>query len=158
MINAGFSGMEEEGMCGKGIYFTNKLRFASFFSKQLSSGEKLFMVCLLALGNPYPVTEHPYTPSPSASPFSSSSSSSISRGGRPGYQSHFSLVHEKGKKKGEPVNNPEEEAAAQEYVVFEGAQILPLFLVFYRVDDPLNLETAETDLNEQQGSFPPNLA
>jgi len=87
------------------------------------------MVCYVLPGNVYPVTEAPVT-----TIFGREQVNADGFMGRPhrrGYQSHYTMVKKKVElKKAYPITDLIDEQAADELVVFEAAQVLPLFLIY----------------------------
>jgi len=116
----GVAGKIDSGYYGSGIYLTNRMSYASLYAKETELG-KPFVVGLMNLGNPFPVTEHPLN-----SPRSYNGAAC-----RRGYQSHFSVVDGRDMLNAFPLlEHPFPSFAAHEYVAFESSQLLPLFLVY----------------------------
>jgi len=110
----------DEGYYGKGIYFTSDIDYASFFSSSTERG-KIMLVAMVAPGNPFPISEHPYQ----------DERGYYGKGLRDGYQSHYSIVSKDPDKLSYPYEPPfNENEHADELVVFQEAQALPLFVIF----------------------------
>ena len=106
----------DDGYYGRGIYFTRDLDYALKYGKAALLG----VVCP---GNVYPVKEHPFRAG--------------SLRGNPcqsGYQSHFTVVSKANTVTAFPIGRSEvvnPQKHADELVVFESAQTLPLFVVYF---------------------------
>ena len=130
----GFAGMvpAEGGYFGKGLYFSSVLPHAT----ALSPGGDV-KVCLLSLvipGNPYPITEPPFVEAGQPNP-----AGLAGKPCRQGYQSHYTLVDTDPrtnpfptKLSGDPADHVRRKLVADELVVFDAAQALPLFLFSFR--------------------------
>jgi len=109
----------DDGYYGRGMYFTSHLKYASRYAHVTPHG-KVFIIALTIPGNVYPTTENPLD----------GIGSLLGQACKKGYQSHYVKVT----KKGHPILREgtarETEAVADELVVFEGWQTLPLFLVY----------------------------
>ena len=106
----------DDGFYGRGVYFTSKLSYAANYAKQSGGDGKVFLLSVVNAGNIFPVAEHPL-----------SSKSLKGQACRPGYQSHFTIVEQAVPTKSTVINTA---TAADELVVFDHAQAVPLF-VFY---------------------------
>jgi len=123
-------GTTDDGYFGSGIYFTNKLSYASAYAKAKENLGMVFVISLVTLGNPFPVTEQPFGTLGEKAGF-------YGKPCKKGYQSHFSLVYSKDKMAAFPVQGDiQEDETAIEYVAFDALQCLPLFLVFYEESIP----------------------
>jgi len=112
----GIASALDDGWYGRGIYFTSYLKYASLYAKFSSSnGCKVFLVSLVIPGNVYPATE----------PARDDPLSLMGGAAKKGHQSHYVEVN----LQGQPARS-EREFYADEIVVFEGCQTLPLFLVY----------------------------
>ena len=117
------------GCYGKGIYFTSELDYAHQYAKKNENGNQCFILSLLIPGNTFPITESPFLPNGKKNP-----QSYIGKPCRPGYQSHLTIVRSHDISSAFPIAGDEimddPGSIAMELVVFESAQVLPLF-VFY---------------------------
>ena len=119
----GVTATTDDGYYGRGIYFTSKLGYASQYAKSGPDG-KAFMLCVVIPGNSFPVTEQPFSPEGFKSGYQGQAC-------RPGYQSHSTLVDGRNITKAFPIKGGlDENILADETVIFEGAQAMPMF-VFY---------------------------
>jgi len=110
------------GAYGQGIYFTRSLRYANFCSTtgEEDNEEWVYLLSLVIPGNPFPVVERP----------TDASGSYVGRSCRPGYQSHYVLVHAVGESAGMPVEVLyDEETSADELVIPDPSHALPLFML-----------------------------
>jgi len=130
----------DEGFYGKGIYFTGDLEYASKYAKETTKG-KVFLVALTLPGNPFPVTENPHfdekgnnfktvdangkekiIPNPSGY---------YGKTARSGYQSHYTIVSKTTLGQAFPIDDTyDPKLHADELVVFQDPQALPLFLIY----------------------------
>jgi len=115
----------DAGWYGQGIYFTSRPSYAKIYSKK-----GVFLISLILPGNSCPVVEDPFTDS------TRSKKNPLGLLGgpcEPGYQSHYVVVPNKWFafparfKEGEQFDPKKH---ADELVVFNHAQTLPLFLVY----------------------------
>ena len=129
VVNNGFGavGHTDDGFYGRGMYFTSDLPYACKYAKETSLGPniRVFVFSLILPGNPYPVTERPREPG-----------SFLGQACKPGFQSHYTVVESKVIKFAFPTRNEEfatlkDLETADEVVIFETAQTLPLFVVIY---------------------------
>ena len=106
---------------GRGMYFTSKLSYAANYAKESGADGKVFVLSMVTAGNTFPVTEHPHQPG-----------SLKGQACHTGYQSHFTTVDSANSTKAYPTKSAPINAAstADELVVFDHAQAIPLF-VFY---------------------------
>jgi len=130
IINNGFGvvATTDYGYYGRGIYFTDKMDYAAQYAKKKREFGKIFVISLVTLGNPFPVTEHP-----------NSAGGLNGKPCRKGYQSHFTVVDKTKISTAFPVEGEiNQTQTAMEYVAFEGSQALPLFLIYYQDDRSLS--------------------
>jgi len=124
----------DEGYYGKGIYFTSDFSYAEKYAKTNVNGEKVFVIAVTIPGNVFPVLEHPFQ-SDDISTRTPNPHGYYGAACHTGYQSHYTIVKrvvdqafpvlfKKGQTKFDPLNH------ADELVIFQDAQALPLFLVF----------------------------
>jgi len=131
------------------MYFTSDLRYSSTYAREYDSnghpGVKVFLVAMVLPGNSYPATEHPFVvpfvQDPSIegvdkrkrNPFGL-----LAQACKGGYQSHYSVIDTKTfaapfpTQFGDFDDREKNRVVSDELVVFEGAQALPLFLVYYK--------------------------
>ena len=132
----GFSivGSTDAGFYGQGIYFTSNINYARQYAKKVPNEEqKVIVLCLVTPGNTFPITEQPYLPNGKRNP-----KGFLGKPCLPGYQSHFTIVKSGNIASAYPVDSLEADpaatatatATADELVIFETAQVVPLF-VFY---------------------------
>lgn len=111
----------DPGWYGQGIYFTRKLQYARVYSKPTREKTLVFVISLAAPGNSLPVTASP-------------NSGAHSFKGKPlqhGYQSHFTFVNKQGEGQfGYPLRTAPTRLSFDELVVFEPAQVLPVFVIY----------------------------
>jgi len=116
------------------------------------------VISLVTLGNPFPVTEHPFS--------TGGTQGKMEDGyyGQPcriGYQSHFTVVQQASASNAFPVKGEINQGSAMEYVVFESSQALPLFLIYYQNDSsfhspspsPSFSQSELLDLDDTQSRF-----
>jgi len=133
----------DPGFYGTGIYFTSTPDYARYYNDKFYH-ESTFLISLVLPGTAFPVIEHHLTDEICGKPL------------RPGYQSHYVIVDKIGSVfDKDPFKPPPN--SNDELVVFEGCQVLPIFLIFSKKpalrkgwqrqipDDP------EIDEEEQQG-------
>jgi len=110
-----------------GIYFTSYLAYAHWYAKEDSDGLRPIIIALTIPGNMFPVVERA----------DDKKQSFMGKPCHTGYQSHDTVVHRKGKKKGH-VAPPSQlasgqtagEEVADELVVFESAQALVKYVIY----------------------------
>ena len=123
----GVVGTTDDGFYGKGVYFTSWLGYADKYAKRGTDGSKPFIVSMVIPGNFFPVVEHPFA----ADGSSANPTGFKGKACRTGYQSHFTLVDGRDINKAFPIKGAIDPAtAADELVIFQEAQALPIF-VFY---------------------------
>ena len=140
----------------QGIYFTSTFEYANRYAG-ISNGMKVFMISLVIPGNLYPVTEYPFKENETGKILEYNPDGFYGKACQPGYQSHFTLsldlsfhcsnlkqttnntsklVGPRDKKNQEntgpfPVQGTfDAQRDADELVVFESAQAVPLFIVY----------------------------
>jgi len=117
----GTSGTTDAGYYGSGTYFTSKFDYADKYTKE-EDGIKWFLVSLVIPGNSFPVVEDPYLPD-----------GSVNEGGylgkacRTGYQSHLAIVDGSQANALSLKGETSISTVADELVIFNGSQVLPLF-------------------------------
>jgi len=122
----GITAITDDGYYGRGVYFTSNLKYASRYAKESPKvpGYNVFLLSMVIPGNTFPVTEDPWD---------AEQKNKQGYHGQPcrvGYQSHFTLV-DSPKKNSSPTKTPFTGAnIADELVIFQVTQALPLF-VFY---------------------------
>jgi len=84
-------------------------------AEPLETGEEIFLLSMVLLGNPFPVTEDP-----------ESTNCQFGKPVRPGYQSQFTVV----KPNKQILNEVQEGTAAVEVAIFQETHILPLALIY----------------------------
>jgi len=136
VITGGFESIAtEEGFFGKGLYFTSRLEYSASFAQDTSLG-KAFLVSLTVPGNSFPTSEPPFVTKDPTNPESGKIKNPQGSLGRPcylGYQSNYVEVDHDGypvTPEGMGSRNPATDVFADELVVFDSAQVLPLFLVY----------------------------
>jgi len=135
---------KKEGYYGRGMYFTSDLRYANMNAKDVDSqgqpGVKIFMIALVLPGNAYPVAEHPFMlekDREGKERWKRNPEGLIGQPCKPGYQSHYTIV-DSASNSAYPVtfddfDDPERRRVVSDMLVlFEGAQALPLFLVYHK--------------------------
>jgi len=126
----GVAAQTDGGYYGSGIYFTSNMSYASSYAERNPKG-RVFLITLVTVGNPFPVTEDPFVEEDGV--MVKNPESFHGQACRPGYQSHFVRVHSTGERRGKPVlEECDPKFTADEVVVFESSQALPLFLIFVR--------------------------
>jgi len=132
----------DAGYFGKGIYLTSKLQYAEQYARFEENKGKAYILALVIPGNPYPVTEHPFQDEQGRSIAVKDGDGSTVRnvpnpdgfygkGVMRGYHSHYTIV-ETGQKAAFPIKRPYDASKdANELVVFQNNQLLPIF-VFYK--------------------------
>jgi len=113
----------DPGWYGQGIYFTSRMAYAGYYCKPAKDGSLVFIISLAAPGNSLPVSASPFQerqPNPQGY---------LGKPCHPGYQSHFTIVETNS---GLPLRKTPSDTSFDELVVFEPAQVLPIFLVHVR--------------------------
>jgi len=106
----------DDGFYGKGKYFTSNLSYASKYTSA-----KAFVMVAVYPGNVYPVVEHPHK---------EKEKGFLGSACMAGFNSHFTLVAGKEIKSAFPITGKEDADTVDELVVFQDAQVLPIF-AFY---------------------------
>lgn len=109
----------DKGYYGQGIYFTNSIIYAKNYSQPNQDGHHVYILCYVLPGNDYPVTENPF-----------GDDSFRGKSLKPGYQSHYTLVNKFEFDLAFPIEGNIEDNCVCELVVFENAQILPLYVIY----------------------------
>jgi len=140
----GFGASAYDGYYGKGIYFTSDLDYSKQFAieKAGENGKIGAVVCLVMPGNVLPVIEHP-TLDEKGNPFTTRDDQGIKlvpnpegyhhQNVRKGYNSHYTLVPQVPVKEAFPIKGNYDSANhADQLVIFQQPQALPLFVVFFK--------------------------
>ena len=144
------------------MYFTSDLRYANMYAEIQAKtnnptgpwGANVFLIAAVLPGNPFPVTEHPFPKRDkdgkplSPAQFEMDPALEGKRKRNPfgllgqackaGYQSHYTIVDSVHSASAFPTQHGDfddptkKRVVSDELVVFEGAQALPLFLVYYK--------------------------
>jgi len=134
----------DDGYYGRGMYFTSDLRYANMYAKEIDAkcqpGVKVFLIAAVLPGNPYPVTEQPFVSEKEGGKGMSKPNplGLLGQACKAGYQSHYTVVDSVSVNTAFPTqlddfDDPKKKrVVSDELVVFEGAQALPLFLVYYK--------------------------
>jgi len=103
---------------GQGIYFTNSLPYCDrYYSDPME--KNVFLVSLVAPGNPFPVSEQPLSPQ-----------NLRGKSCFPGYQSHFTVVSQDPKTFGLIVDSEELiSKGAAELIISDPSAALPFFIL-----------------------------
>jgi len=131
------------------MYFTSDMRYSSTYAREHDAkgypGVKVFLMAMVLPGNYFPATEHPFVV-----PFEQDPSIEgddkrkrnplglLGQACKGGYQSHYSVIDTKTFSAPFPTqfddfdDREKKRVVSDELVVFEGAQALPLFLVYYK--------------------------
>ena len=116
----GIVGETDQLFYDRGMYFTSKLSYAANYAKESGGDGKVFILSMVNVDNTFPVTKHPHKPK-----------SLKGQACHTGYQSHFTIVDSANVTAAFPTSVPINPAStADELVVFDHAQAVPLF-VFY---------------------------
>jgi len=117
----GNSSTTDDGYYGRGMYFTSSLDYAAKYANKSSNKGKAIIVSMVTPGNVFPVTEHP----------NDTIKGYKGKACRPGYQSHFTLVNKSNIAGAFPVTGDiDPSTTADELVVFESAQTVPIFYFY----------------------------
>jgi len=150
IIRGGFGNASatDNGFFGRGIYFTSSMEYAADYAVYTGGSDRFVLVlALVSPGNSLPVTE---------SPEGDSTKNYYGKAGEKGYQSHYTTVKYQGWESKTPVNKDSiptwnddlaKGKIVDELVLFEGAQVLPLFLVYF---DPRNADFKEVQQGDEQ--------
>jgi len=127
----------DQGYYGKGIYFTSSLEY----SLQYSPEDKVVIIAITLPGNSFPVIEHPFLIDNITGTVLLDSNKKriinpegyLGHSCKSGYQSHYSIVTRRNLNEAYPLSlnvNFDEKEHADELVVFQDLQALPLFIVY----------------------------
>jgi len=143
----------DPGWYGSGIYFTSSMNYASLYAKDSEKDGKVFLLSLVCPGNLFPITEVPFVTDKGARKDNLNGYLGLSA--RPGYQAHYTMVTVDPSlrgKQGFPVTGEFlGEGVADELVVFEAAQALPVFLIYSRQKPQFVTSFSPTD-NSARGA------
>jgi len=143
---------------GKGVYFTTDLHYALEKAVPNAKNEKVILVSLIIPGNIFPVTDHPFLDDEGRSFHSKSGIPEnaipnpmglLDKGVRGGYQSHYTIIYKCGPDEGFPIKGSYDRLFhADQLVIFQDSQVLPLFMVHYVLPetDPLVEKLEDVDL------------
>jgi len=150
VIENGFGVVANDGgYFGRGMYFTSDMRYSSTYAREHDPkghpGVKVFLVAMVLPGKSFPATEHPFVvpfvQDPSIEGDDKRKRNPLGLLGqacKAGYQSHYSVIDTKTFAAPFPTqfddfdDREKKRVVSEELVVFEGAQALPLFLVYYK--------------------------
>jgi len=154
----------DDGYYGRGMYFTSDMKYADMFAELQAKksnpngrrGANVLLISAVLPGNPYPVTEHPFVfekdgkAEKKPNPFGL-----LGQACKAGYQSHYTIVDSANPVFSFPTLHEDFDdpgkgrIVSDELVVFEGAQALPLFLVYYKApssrSSPIKIKKTLTD-------------
>ena len=132
----------DDGYYGRGIYFTSSMKYAAKYASSTKRG-KVFLLSLVTTGNAFPVTEHPFKQKPDGVIEYMSDENGktkpvpnpqgyLGKACRAGYQSHYTVVDSRNISTAFPFKEEKIDPAitSNEIVIFDSAQILPLFLIY----------------------------
>ena len=132
----------DDGYYGRGIYFTSSMKYAAKYASSTKRG-KVFLLSLVIAGNVFPVTEHPFKQKPDGGIEYMTDENSktkpvpntqgyLGKACRAGYQSHYTVVDSRNISTAFPFKEKEIDPTitSNEIVIFDGTQILPLFLIY----------------------------
>ena len=132
----------DDGYFGRGIYFTSSMKYAAKYASSTKRG-KVFLLSLIITGNAFPVTEHPFKQKPDGgiecvtdengkTKADPNSQGYLGKACRAGYQSHYTVVDSRNISTAFPFKEEKIDQAitSNEIVMFDSAQILPLFLIY----------------------------
>jgi hypothetical protein len=160
----GIASSLDDGFYGKGIYFTSKLDYAAKYCYSIPNKGKIFLLNLVISANTFPVTEGPFqldergqviyfknekgeikmndkgNPIPIPNP-----KGLFGQACKTGYQSHFTMVSSRKLGINFPIKEVNGyEGIADELVIFDGSQILPLFLIYTTQFDSVPTDSQNT--------------
>ena len=132
----------DDGFFGRGIYFTSDMKYAAKYAGSTKRG-KVFLLSLVITGNAFPITEDPYKERPEGGiettidengliKFVPNPQGYLGKACRTGYQSHYTVVDSRTISTAFPFKEKEfnPSVTSNEVIVFDGSQILPLFLIY----------------------------
>lgn len=160
----GITATTDQGYYGRGIYFTSSMKYAAKYATPKAGFGKVFLITAVAPGNVYPVTEPAVLLDVEAKFDRERGARTNAKDGsllnipysllgkacQAGYQSHYVIVDDKG----QPARRPAEKdatdtflrEAADELVVFDTSQALPMFLVYTKEFD--NVALSDNPVND----------
>jgi len=171
----------DDGYYGRGIYFTSDLRYGNMYARETPQGEKVLLMALVVPGNPYPATEDPFVyktddkgkvirwPTPEFETEKDNKGKTAKKRDpkglygqacKTGYQSHYTIVNSKNTSTAFPTRfddfgtEEKKRVVSDELVVFEGAQALPLYLIFYKSSSATAPSPSETPATAGAGLSP----
>jgi len=131
----------DEGYYGKGIYVTSDIDYALLYARQpaVRDGSKILILGVALPGNAYPVTEPPFLITRDEKTLQQLKTTNpngfLGKPFQNGYQSHYTVVESEKVSTAFPTSRPDFETGSQktadELVLFETDQFLPLFIVYY---------------------------
>jgi len=145
----------DDGFFGKGIYLTSDLNYASHYAvgntenqKETNEDkEKVFLLALTIPGNPFPIIESPFITGFNQT-LEKNPKGYLGKACNPGYQSHYTIVPKADIANAFPIGIDERidlNIHADELAIFQEAQALPLFLMYYQSNPFSNFEFQEVD-------------
>ena len=161
----------DDGNYERGMYFTSDLRYANMYAEVQAKkrnpagpwGANVFLVAAVLPGNPYPVTEHPFVSERDKDGKEVKKTNPLGLLGqacKAGYQSHYTVVDNVNSVSAFPTQHDDfddrekKRDVSDELVVFEGAQALPLFLVYYKAPSGNgNTESTTTPVSTESEMF-----
>lgn len=146
----GTVGSLDAGYYGQGTYFTSQISYARSYNKSGRAG-RVFLVSLVIPGNAFPIAETPLNILEDAFGKVQLTPNAAGFYGKPcqrGYQSHYTLIDKKDIKMAFPVEGEyDPKNHADEVVIFDSTQSLPLFLVYSANPREIGETTAGTCFN-----------
>jgi len=143
----GFVGStEENGYYGKGVYFTSDFAYCKRYAP-VENRKKCILVSMVALGNPFPLTEHPFLDENGAHFKTDRDGEDVlipnplgyyRKAERTGYQSHFILVSKTEPSNAFPIRGDyDPDYHSDSIVVFQELQAVPIFVMtFFHRPEP----------------------
>jgi len=124
--------IKQSGFYGAGSYFTNDIQYALDQTESSREDEKCFVVSLVAPGDSFPITEHPFKQD-SSDNSQPNPTGFLGKDLKEGYDSHFTIVKKHFVLSAFPIDEPLNfEKHAEELVIFQSQQAYPLFVVVVR--------------------------
>jgi len=132
----------DAGYFGKGIYFSSDLTYSIKYANPQNPKGKVIIVALTIPGNAYPITEHPFlidshgevlmkTDSEGKSMRLHNPDGFYEHGPQSGFQAHYTIVEKHNIRKAFPIKTSIDVTNhADELVVFQDAQTLPVFVLY----------------------------
>jgi len=151
------------------------------YARETPQGEKVLLMALVVPGNPYPATEDPFVyktddkgkvirwPTPEFETEKDNKGKTAKKRDpkglygqacKTGYQSHYTIVNSKNTSTAFPTRfddfgtEEKKRVVSDELVVFEGAQALPLYLIFYKSSSATAPSPSETPATAGAGLSP----